>query len=293
MGNEIIDSLKDWFENEWLYERHLTSELIKDKEAFRKGCETFDLKNYSFEGELYALLRKEAGLAEVARVNKNLEKYATHCFRQVEKILSEFIFVNPGRERIGRYLLNGHDMILNPTVISNLNLSVSGLLSHVYQNAPNKYCLILKINYIKKIGNYCYQAPDNNHADDDLRSVDHKNWQLNQSQQEKIFKSVLYFDTFGDDKELSQIMEGIENKPSLFAFNHMYHFRNLGSHLNSQESMLNLPRDLDAQERRRLSPFYNKPNEVMNIENESPGFYQRYLDTFLLLYSEFIKNPHF
>ena len=90
----MIEYLKDWFENEWLYERHLTSEFIKEREAFRKGCEYFDSKEYFFNAELEILLRKESGLAEVARVNRDLEKYATHCFRQIEKVLSEFILVN-------------------------------------------------------------------------------------------------------------------------------------------------------------------------------------------------------
>jgi hypothetical protein len=85
----------------------------------------------------------------------------------------------------------------------------------------------------------------------------------------------------------------MENKPSLFAFNHMYHFRNLGSHLNSNESLLALPQFIDGQEKRRIESFYINPNEVMNIENESPGFYQRYVDTFLYLYSEFLNNPRF
>jgi len=287
----MIDYIKDWFENEWLYQRHLTSEFIKEKEAFRKGCEYYDSMEYSFNGELAILLRKESGLAEVARLNGDLEKYATHCFRQIEKVLSEFNLVNPGREKIGKYLLNGNDMILNPMVITNLNPSVSNLLSHTHNNALNNYCLILKINYIKKIRNYCFQAPDTDHSDESLKSKDHKHWQLTQSQQEKIFKSVLYFKTFGNNKELSHSMIQMENKPSLFAFNHMYHFRNLGSHLNSNESLLDLPQFIDGQEKRRIESFYIKPNEVMNVENESPGFYQRYVDTFLNLYSEFLKNP--
>ena len=36
MSEQIIDSLKEWFEKEWLYERHLTAELIKDKDAFAR-----------------------------------------------------------------------------------------------------------------------------------------------------------------------------------------------------------------------------------------------------------------
>jgi hypothetical protein len=293
VGNKkIIDSLKSWFEKEWLFERHLTSELMKDKEAFRRGCENFDGKNYSFEGELYALLRKEAGLAEIARVNKDLEKYALHSFRQIEKVFSEFVFVNPGRQKIGKYLLNGQDMILNPVIISNLNQSVSNLLNHTYQNSLSKYCLILKLNHIKKINSYCYQAPDINHSDDAIKSIDHKDWKLTQSEQEKIFKSILYFDTFGNNS-LSQLMNNIQNKPSLVAFNHMYHFRNLGSHLNSQPSSLQLPKNLSVQEQNRLSLYYTHPTEVMNINNESPGFYQRYIDTMLGLYSDFLKNPHF
>jgi hypothetical protein len=290
MTNDIIDSLKDWFENEWLYERHLTSEFMKDKEAFKKGCEYFDDKKYTFKGELYSLLRKEAGLAEVARSNNNLEKYATHCFKQVEKVLSEFIEVTPGREKIGEYLLNNHDYILEPCVNKELNSSVSNLLSHSFNNSLNSYCLILKVNFIKKIKDYCYQAPDEHHHDEAIKSRKNKYWQLSQTHQEKIFKSILYFDTFGIDKELSENMKQVKNKPSLIAFSHMYHFRNLGSHLNSQVSNLNLPKEIEGKERLRLSIFYDNPNEVMNINNETPGFYQRYVDMVLYLYSEFFKT---
>jgi hypothetical protein len=291
MNDQIIESLKDWFEKDWLYDRHLTSEFIKDKEAFNRGCEYFDNKNYSFHGELGILLRKESGLAEVSRINRDLEKYAKHCFNQVEKVLSEFILINPGREKIGEYFLNGNDLSSNHTLILELNPSVSNLMSHSYNNLLNKYCLILKLNFIKIVGFNCYQTPYTKGNDAALKSKEHSDWSLSQSQQEKIFKAVLYFETFGDNQALTKEMNKITNKPSLFAFNHMYHFRNLGSHLNSQESSLRLPEKIDNQERKRLSIFYKNPSEVMNIDNEAPGFYQRYVDSILFLYSEFLKKP--
>ena len=291
MNDQIIESLKDWFEKEWLYDRHLTAEFIRDKEAFKRGCEYFDNKNYFFQGELGMLLRKESGLAEVSRINNDLEKYAKHCFNQLEKVLSEFILIKPGREKIGAYLLNDNDIISNPNVILELNPSVSNLLSHSYQDSLNKYCLILKLNFIKSLGFKYYQAPISQGSDESLKSKEHSYWNLTQSQQEKIFKSILYFETFGENKALTYKMNKIIHKPSLFAFNHMYYFRNLGSHLNSQESLLRLPEKIGAKERKRISVFYKNPKEVMDINNEAPGFYQRYVDSILYLYSEFLKNP--
>lgn len=290
MSEQIVESLKEWFEKEWLYERHLTTAFVRDKEAFQRGCEYFDSHNYAFKGELLIQLRKEAGLAEVTRSNHDLEKYATHCFRQVEKVFSEFLVVKPGRKKIGEYLLDGNDMVHNPSIIMTLNSSVSNLLSHTYKGQLNFYCLILKLNYIKKIKNYCYTAPDESHFDEAVKTLSHKEWQFSQSQQEKIFKAVLYFDPFGSDKSLSAQMNLLQHKPSLYAYNHMYHFRNLGSHLNSQSSPLKMPETPDETERYRIQPFYKEPMQVMDNQMESPGFYQRYVDMVLYLYSEYFKN---
>jgi hypothetical protein len=275
----MIEYLKDWFENEWLYERHLTSEFIKEKEAFRKGCEYFDSKEYSFTGELEILLRKESGLAEVARVNRDLEKYATHCFRQIEKVLSEFILVNPSREKIGKYFLNGYDMILNPSIIKTLNPSVSDLLSHTNNNQLNRYCLILKINSIKLKYGKCER-------------YENSQIHLTQKEENKIFKSILYFKTFGIKGELTENALKIdkEKRPSFWAFEHMYHLRNINSHLNSNGNLLIEPNYIDDTEKYRIQRFYSHPMEVLKFENESPGFYQRYVDMVLFLYSEYLKN---
>ena len=275
----MIDYIKDWFENEWLYERHLTSEFIKEKEAFRKGCEYYDSMEYSFNGELAILLRKESGLAEVARLNGDLEKYAFHCFRQVEKVLSEFILVNPGREKIGKYLLNGYDMILNPSIIKTLNPSVSDLLGHTYKNQLGSYCLILKTNSIKLNNGKCER-------------YENSKIHLTQKEENKIFKSILYFKTFGSKGELTEMAIKIdkEKRPSFWAFYHMYHLRNINSHLNSNRNLLIEPNYKDDTEKYRIQRFYSDPMEVLKFENESPGFYQRYVDMVLFLYSEYLKD---
>jgi|GEM_PF-1211924 hypothetical protein len=276
----MIEYLKDWFENEWLYERHLTSEFIKEREAFRKGCEYFDSKEYFFNAELEILLRKESGLAEVARVNRDLEKYATHCFRQIEKVLSEFILVNPGREKIGKYLLNGYDMILSPSIITSLNASVSDLLGHTNNNQLNRFCLILKINSIKLNYGKCER-------------FENSKIHLTQKEENKIFKSILYFKTFGTKGELTENAHKIEKekRPSFWAFDHMYNLRNINSHLNSNRNLLFEPNYIDDTEKYRIQRFYSDPMEVLKFENESPGFYQRYVDFVLFLYSEYLKNP--
>lgn len=289
MSEQIIDSLKEWFEKEWLYERHLTAELIKDKDAFQKGCKSFDDKNYSFDGELKIILRKEAGLAEVARVNKNLEKYATHCFKQVEKVLSEFMLVNPGRQKIGKYLLNGHDMIQNPVVIGELNPSILKSLNHLNHDAThNTNCLILKLNYILKEGNYYFQAPDTNGFNSKIKSLQDKHWNINQSEYERLFKAVLWHDTFGNG--WSVVASNNKAKPAFQAYSHMYYYRNVGSHLNSENKPLQIPKSNDAAQNNRLKLYYENPLEVMDNQIEAPGFYQRYVDMVLLLYSEYLRR---
>ena len=292
MSEEIIESLKEWFEKEWLYERHLTSELMKDKDAFQKGCEYFDSKNYCFNGEFNIQLRKEAGLAEVARINKNIEKYATHCFRQIEKVFSEFILVNPGRDKIGKYLLDGIDMIQNPTIINRLNPSIMNLLNHTKENGShNEGCLILKLNFIHKDGNYYYQAPELDSHIRRLKSIKDVSWNFIQKEQENIFKSSLWFKTFGTG--LSDLANSVEDKPSFEAFSHMSFFRNLGSHLNSDYKPFKIPYNTNQKSIHRLKGFYENPLRVMDTNIESPGFYQRYVDMVLYLYSEYLKNPIF
>jgi hypothetical protein len=289
MSEQIIDSLKEWFENEWLYERHLTSELIKDKEAFQSGCKSFDDKNYSFEGELKIVLRKESGLAEVARINKNLEKYATHCFKQVEKVLSEFMLVNPGRQKIGEYLLDGRDMIQNPMVIDSLNPSINKSMYHLNDDGThNSNCLILKLNHILKEGNYYYQAPDPNGLNSKVKSLQDKHWHINQKEYERIFKAVLWYNTFG--KGWSVSANSNKAKPAFQAFGHMSFFRNVGSHLNSENKPFQMPKSDDPAQNSRLKIFYENPLLVMDNQLEAPGFYMRYVDMVLFLYSEFLKT---
>jgi hypothetical protein len=292
MSDQIVESLKEWFEKEWLYERHLTNEFMKDKESFQKGCETYDSKNYAFKGELNVLLRKESGLAEVARVNKNLEKYATHCFRQVEKVFSELIQVNPGRQKLGEYFLYGYDMIQNPSTIKELNPSIIHMLNHRKEDGSiNERCLVLKLNYILKNGNYFYQAPEPNSNNPQLKYLNHEKWNLSQKESENIFKGSLWFDTFSQG--YSKIAKSVKDKPTFEAYSHMAFFRNIGSHLNSEYRPLQMPKTTDPLQIKRIKGFYNNPVQVMDNQIESPGFYQRYVDMVLFLYSEFLKNPHF
>jgi hypothetical protein len=234
---------------------------------------------YSFIGELGILLRKESGLAEVARMNGDIEKYATHCFRQIEKVLSEFIYINPGHKVIGKYLLNGHDMILKPSIITSLNSSVSDLLGHTYNKQLNRFCLILKINSIKLNYGKC-------------EMFENSKIQLTQKEENKIFKSILYFKTFGTNKELTENALKIDKeiRPSFWAFNHMYNLRNINSHLNSNGNTLIEPNYKDDTEMYRIQRFYIDPLEVLKQKNEPPGFYQRYVDMVLFLYSEFLKT---
>jgi hypothetical protein len=124
-----------------------------------------------------------------------------------------------------------------------------------------------------------------------------KNFKLNLSQNDenKIFKAVLYFKTFGSKGDLTENTLKIDTDklPSLWAFNHMYHLRNINSHLNSNRNLLSEPKYIDDIEMYRIQRYYIDPMEVLKLENEPPGFYQRYVDMVLYLYSEYIKNPSF
>jgi hypothetical protein len=292
MEDQLIDSLKEWFEKEWLFERHLTSEFMKDKEAFVRGCEYFDQHQYAFKGELLVQLRKESGLAEVARGNQDLEKYAIHCYRQVEKVFSEFIYVNPGRKKLGEYFLNEQDMIQNPSVIQGLNPSIVPMLYHKKEDGSlNDKCLILKLNYILKEGNYLYQAPDSYSSNPNVKSINTTHWNLSHRDHESIFKATLWFDTFG--KGWSNPANSVHNKPNFEALGHMYFFRNIGSHLNSDYRPFKMPIINDPFKIKRIKGFYDNPMDVMNIELENPGFYQRYVDMILFLYSEYLRNDRF
>jgi hypothetical protein len=290
MEDQIIDNLKEWFEKEWLFERHLTSEFMKDKEAFSKGCTYFDNKNYAFTGDLLIQLRKESGLAEVARMNKDLEKYATHCYRQVEKVISEFMKVNPGREKLGAYFLNGYDMIQNPSTIQELNPSILKLLYHTKPDGSlNENCLILKLNYIHKAGAYCYQGPNPDAPVARVKNITDNSWHFSQKEQENLFKARLWYKTFG--RGWSDVANAVEDKPAFEAFKHMSFFRNVGSHLNSDYKPFKMPNNTDPTSIHRLKGFYENPLRVMDSNIESPGFYQRYVDMVLLLYSEYLRNP--
>ena len=171
-------------------------------------------------------------------------------------------------------------MILSPSIITTLNATVSDLLGHTNKNQLNPFCLILKINSIK-LNNGKYER------------FEYSKIHLTQKEENKIFKSILYFKTFGTKGELTESALKIEKekRPSFWAFDHMYKLRNFNSHLNSNRNLLVEPNYKDNTEKYRIQRFYSDPMEVLKFENESPGFYQRYVDFVLFLYSEYLKNP--
>jgi hypothetical protein len=102
----------------------------------------------------------------------------------------------------------------------------------------------------------------------------------------------MYFNTFGSNNDLTENAEKISKRPSLHAFDHMYYFRNINSHLNSKDKQFTQPEVQNEAEKYRIQSFYRDPMQVLNYDNEPPGFYQRYVDMILFLYSEYMKNPN-
>jgi hypothetical protein len=126
---------------------------------------------------------------------------------------------------------------------------------------------------------------------DYLKSIKDVSWNLTLKEQENIFKSSLWFNTFGSG--LSDLANSGQAKPVFEAFSHMAFYRNINSHLNSESKPFRMPQSNDAFKIKRIRGFYENPISVMDNQVEAPGFYQRYVDMVLFLYSEYLRNPTF
>lgn len=300
-----FNKIKDWISDELPESLLLNGELLGrysfEKESYLKGVERFDAANYKFDSSLKVKLRKEAGLAEVARRNGEFLNYAIHCFKQIELVNSQFCEVNPGRDRIANYLRNNQNIAnLNSTLITVTNTAAASNLFHdTYFDLHgiqrfNSLCLVRKLNYlVYDFRNGWRQAPIIALGNKQHEDRDHKKWKIEQYQKERIFKACLLYDTFSIGNSLSTMASNIAIKPSLDAYTHMNYFRNLGSHANTDNQPLLDPRTTDQSEKARIERFWENPLNVMDVRLEAPGFYQRYIDMMFHLYSEFLKSPFF
>ncbi len=290
--NETMGAIKKLIEK-WIievipkhfyYDQIKANKYLEDKKAFQFGVDYFDSKNYHFPTDLSTKLRREAGLANVAMENKQLLKYAIHCYKQLEIVYSEFVLNEPGRSRIAIYLLN-NDHPTSPRLISITNSASQKNLKY-----STELCLVRKLNFVAKHNGTFSQTTVSVGSNNNQYK-----WNLSASDRNKIFKATLYFNPF--DPAVSQILStsagAITDKPSLHAHEHMYYFRNLGSHLNKDNQSLPFPTFSSQAETVRVKPFFDDPELVLDRTHESPGFYQRYIDMVLHLYSEFLKSPQF
>lgn len=256
---------------------------IANQEAYQNGVERFDKQKYNIESELNIKLRREAGLAEVSRQNVDLHQYGIHCYKQLELIYSAFLNEKPGRDNIAYFLCkNGNDDIRRDR--TSLSVDAQKLLK--WSNRQKK-CLVRKLNYLYH-ENYQWlvsqEVPTQRVSIHDKAHRNNYHWNFSELEQKIIFESCLKYDAFGGG--LSRVSSAFNYKDSKYAYEHMKHFRNMGSHLNARNETLKIPDFRDPIQRARNFKFFQNHIDVLDINKEPPGYYQRYIDTALTLYSK-------
>lgn len=319
MTNDIIDSLKDWFENEWLYERHLTSEFMKDKEAFEKGCVDFDQKEHKLPVDLYLNLKKEAGLAEIAKVNKSLLKYAYHNYRMVELVFNLIFSSNIHdtnksdtntylRLRMFNYL--GSKIYDNDLIRQKYNFEIIAGVQNLtcYQSNKGSKKIILNLSDI------ITYVPENTKSDIEKNKRNYSNInKFLEFEREGItylanYKDILIrksvpsinSEGFFELERIGSISKcekyfkqafyfDLNKNPrkmsvQLNAFFSLKHYRDLYSHnISSYSHKVNI-----------INPSYEDEKYLKNPELilES-DYFKRYVDNVISLYANFIDNPYF
>jgi hypothetical protein len=314
MSEQIIDTLKDWFEQEWLYERHLTSELMKDKDAFQRGCVNFDSKQFALPDQLYLNLKKEAGLAEVAKENQSLLKYAFHSYRQIEVIYSLVFSDNTNtrnstnlneylRSRIFNSLENNSnhkDLIEIETefeLIANKNNVQCMCYSNrnlVMEFASNEKITLLsekEKSYFEKnpFGTLNFKSNQSN----DKWTVKCSDVRIGNSQFKKdnlgyykfkrmdINKQCYYFvSSFHFDSQKKYRLNWVQ----LNAFDSIKFYRDL--HTHNIASFSKTPK-FNNKLSREDQKYVNEPIRILNSD-----YYQRYVDNVISLYANYLENPH-
>jgi hypothetical protein len=319
MSEQIIESLKDWFEKDWLYDRHLTTEFVRDKEAFNRGCRTFELKQFSLPEQLFFNLKKEAGLAEVARMNNSLLKYAYHSYRMVELVFNLIFSTNfhdENKSDLKSYLRFRLYNYLGSKSLDN------ELIKQVY-----KYEIIAGVQNLT-----CFHSSDSSkkikfNLGDIITYVSEKtkveieknkrfysnNKRYIEFEMDGYYYSVFYKDLLIRNSVPSRNLKGYyeldkissiskcENffKKSFYfdlnktprkmsvqlnAFFSMKHFRDLYSHnISSYSQKVNI-----------FHPTYEDEKYLKNPELIlDSDYFERYVDNVIELYADFLVHPHF
>jgi len=312
----INKRIKNWIEANWLFEKILSQEIQKDKQSYHKGIEDFDKKQYALNKILYKNLKREAGLAEIAKQNKSLLKYAFHKYRMTELIFN-IIFSS-----------NEHDTIKNDLnsyirhriyVHLNSNLKFKTLIEQIERYElicalPTAQCRP-KGNFsanskiqIVKMGDIIGYTRDRNYLHSqnpnfsfefysgktcyeiNVKSLKMGKSQyklnddgffelksLNATEQERIFKDAFYYDNTKTRRTSRK------NNVQLNAFFSMKHYRDLYCH--NIASYTKKPRIIKP-----------TPEDEKYIENPelilTSNYYDRYVDNVILLYADFVRNPY-
>jgi hypothetical protein len=205
-------------------------------------------------------------------------------------IYSAFLNEKPGRVNIAHFLSNyGNDNIS----LGRTSLSSSSKRLLKWSN-PQKKCLVRKLNYLYHENNQWLMALEvtpQGFTNRNKSNRDNYHWNFSELEQKIIFESCLKYDSFSGGG-LSKVSSALNCQDSNFAFDHMKHFRNMGSHLNARNESLKVPDfkdrygNIDEIQKVRNSKFFQNHLNVLDINKEPPGYYQRYIDTALTLYSK-------
>lgn len=311
--------VKNWIEANWLFEKILSHEIQKDKQSYLKGIEDFDRKQYAVDKVLYKNLKREAGLAEIARQNKSLLKYAFHKYRMTELIFNIIFFSNDhdsNKNDFNTYLRHRIFAHLN----SNSNLTkIKALIEKIehYElicSLPSVQCkpkgnfpVNSKIQIVKS-GDIIGYTKDRNYLKNQKPNFSYEFYRdeicyriniqaLKIGKTQSILKDNGFFelkslsaseqerifkDSFYYDNSQNQRIPR-KNSVQLNAFISMKHFRDLYCH--NIASFTKKPR------------IYRPTSEDENyIENPelilTSNYYDRYVDNVIALYADFLINPH-
>lgn len=312
----INKRIKNWIEANWLFEKILSHEIQKDKKSYLKGIEDFDKKQYAVDKVLYKNLKREAGLAEIARQNKSLLKYAFHKYRMTELIFNIIFSSNEHdsnkndfnsylRQRIFIHLNSNFKFKTLIEQIEHYELICS--LPSVQCRSKGRFSTNSKTQIVK-LGDLIGYTKDRNYLlnqkphfsfefyrDETCYEINVKSLKIGKSQyklnddgffelkslnatdQERIFKDAFYY----DNSQNPRIPR--KNSVQLNAFFSMKHFRDLYCH--NIASFTKKPR------------IYKPTSEDENyIENPelilTSNYYDRYVDNVILLYEDFVRNPY-
>jgi hypothetical protein len=311
--------IKNWIEANWLFEKILSHEIQKDKNSYFKGIQDFDRKQYAVDKVLYKNLKREAGLAEIARQNKSLLKYAFHKYRMTELIFNIIFSSNEHdsnkndlnsylRHRIFAHLNSNSNFPKFKALIEQIeHYELICSLPSVQCRSKGNFSSISKIQIVN-LGDIIGYTKDRNYLQNqkpnfsfefykgktcyeiNVRAlkVGKSQYKLNDygffelKSLNATDQERIFKDAFYYDNSQNPRIPRI-NSVQLNAFFSMKHFRDLYCH--NIASYTKKPR------------IYNPTSEDEKyIENPelilTSNYYDRYVDNVIALYADFLINPH-